>query len=45
MADGIERSPAFARFTEEVTLSLTVVAPFTRKQGVFGIAVKGDRAG
>ena len=45
IANSIERSPAFARFTEEVAPSLTVVAPFTRKQGVFGIAVKGDRAG
>jgi hypothetical protein len=45
IANSVERSPAFARFTAEVAPTLTLVAPFTRKRGVFGIAVKGDPAG
>lgn len=45
VANSIERSPAFARFTDEQAPSLCLVAPFARKRGVFGLAVKADRAG
>jgi predicted O-methyltransferase YrrM len=39
IANSIERSPAFSSFVDEVAPSLTVVAAFDRKPGVFGIAV------
>jgi hypothetical protein len=40
IANSVERSPAFGEFSDAVAPSLTVVARFTRKRGVFGIAVK-----
>jgi Methyltransferase domain len=40
IANSVERSPAFSRFAEEVAPSLSVVAAFDRKPGVFGVAVK-----